>query len=274
MSVTSSSARRSAASSSGRESGLRPGAPKARRTSVTSSSSPFGRVPRSGRGPSRSVSRRSWTSTRHGTPAYVISAAARAPDDSAASSSLSRTASLDASTAASCRAASRSARRCSAVSSIENRAGSDRALGPSRSQCSDCSPSSSRASTAGARRSRWWPSRRSWQRSTRTPAASSPGSHRAVSSHPQRGASTSRTVTYAGRSTAATSCSRSPSTTSARSPGRRDSETRLMRTPRSGGRRCGPTASAAAPPRPASPGGRPARPPPSGLRGSPGWAAW
>ncbi len=137
--------------------------------------------------PSRSVSRRSWTSTRHGTPAYVISAATRAPADSAASSSPSRAASVDAATAASCRVSSRSARRCSAVSSIENSAGSDGVLGRSRSQCSDCSPSSSRTSTAGARRSSWWPSRRSWQRSTRTPAASSGGYHRAVSSHTQRG---------------------------------------------------------------------------------------
>ena len=87
------------------------------------------------------------------------------------------------------------------------------------------------ASTAGARRSRWWPSRRSWQRSTRTPAASSGGYHRAVSSHTQRGASTSRARTYAGRSATATSRSAPPSTTSTRSPGRRESETRVMGTP-------------------------------------------
>ena len=151
VSVTSSPARRSAASSSGRESGLRPGASNAPRTSATSASSSCGRPPRGGRGPSRSVSRRSWTSTRQGTPAYVISAATRAPDDSAASSRPSRAASGDAATAASCRASSRSARRCSAVSSIENSAGSDGALGASRSQCSDCSPSSRRPSAAGAR---------------------------------------------------------------------------------------------------------------------------
>ena len=93
VSATSSPARRSAASSSGRESGLRPGASNAPRTSATSASSLCGRAPRGGRGPSRSVSRRSWTSTRHGTPAYVISAATRAPADSAASSSPSRAAS-------------------------------------------------------------------------------------------------------------------------------------------------------------------------------------
>ena len=87
MSVTSRPARRSAASSSGRESGLRPGAPNALRTSAASASSRCGRAPRGGRGPSRSVSRRSWTSTAQGTPAYVISAATRAPADSAASSS-------------------------------------------------------------------------------------------------------------------------------------------------------------------------------------------
>ena len=48
-------------------------------------------------------------------------------------------------------------------------------------------PVSSRRSTAGARRSRWWPSRRSWQRATRTPAASSGGYQRAVSSQTHRG---------------------------------------------------------------------------------------
>ena len=138
MSATSSPARRSAASSSGRESGLRPGASKASRTSATSASSFCGRAPRGGRGPSSSLSRRWWTSTRQGTPAYVISAATSAPDDSAASSSPSRLASADAATVASCRASSRSARRCSVVSSTENRAGSDGVLGPNRSQCCDC----------------------------------------------------------------------------------------------------------------------------------------
>ena len=140
-----------------------------------------------GAGPSRSVSRRSWTSTAQGTPAYVISAATSAPADSAASSSPSRAAAVDAATAASCRASSRSARRCSAVSSTENSTGWSCVLGPSRSQCPDCSPTSSCPSTSGARRSRWWPSRRSWHRATRTPAASSGGYHRAVSSHTQRG---------------------------------------------------------------------------------------
>ena len=48
-------ARRSAASSSGRESGLRPGAPSRRRTSSATASSSRGRAPRGGRGPSRSV---------------------------------------------------------------------------------------------------------------------------------------------------------------------------------------------------------------------------
>ena len=52
-------------------------------------------------------------------PAYVISAATRAPDDSAASSSASRSASADAATAASWRASSRSARRCSVASSTD-----------------------------------------------------------------------------------------------------------------------------------------------------------
>ncbi len=70
MSAASSPARRKAASSSGRESGLRPGDAKAARTSPTSSSSRRGRAPRGGRGPSISVSSCSWTSTRHGTPAW------------------------------------------------------------------------------------------------------------------------------------------------------------------------------------------------------------
>ncbi len=231
VSATSRPARRSAASSSGRESGLRPGAPNATRTSSAKASTFCGRAPRGGRGPSSSLSRRWWTSMRQGTPAYVISAATSAPEDSAASSSPRRLDSADAATVASCRASSRSARRCSVVSSTENSAGSDGVLGPNASQCCDWSPSSSCTSTAGARRSRWWPSRRSWQRSTRTPAASSDGYHRAVSSHTQRGASTSRSLTYAGRSAAATSLVDAPSTTSTRSPGSRDSETRVMGTP-------------------------------------------
>ena len=44
-------------------------------------------APATGRGPSSSVSSRSCTSARHGRPAAVISAAASAPEDSAASSS-------------------------------------------------------------------------------------------------------------------------------------------------------------------------------------------
>src|SRR4051794_7702823 len=57
------------------------------------------------------------------------------------------------------------------------------------------------------------------------------GYQRAVSSHTQRGEPSSRASTYAGRSDAATVSSRSPSTTSTRSPGRRESETRVMGTP-------------------------------------------
>ena len=167
---------------------------------------------------------------RQGTPAYVISAATRAPADSAASSIPSRTASVDAATAARCRASSRSARRCSAVSSIENRAGSDGVTGPSRSHCCDCSPTSSRTSTAGARRSRWCPSRRSWRRSTLTPAASSDGYHRAVSSRTQRGASTSRALTPAGRPPAPHAPGHRPPPARARPAGARG-ETRVMGTP-------------------------------------------
>jgi hypothetical protein len=155
VSAISTPARRNAASSSGRESGFSPGASKASRTSAANASSFCGRAPRGGLGPSSSVSRSAWTSARHGMPAYVISTATRAPADSAASSRPSRVDSGEAATAASCRASSTSARRCSVVSSTENRAGSEAALGPSRSQCADCSPSSSCPSTAGARRKRW-----------------------------------------------------------------------------------------------------------------------
>ncbi len=235
MSGTSMPARRSAARSSGRESGLRPGASSSRRTSATRSSRSRGRAPRGGRGPSRSLSSRSWTSTRHGTPAYVISAATSAPADSAARSSPIRFASDDAATAASWRASSTSARRCSAASSALKRVGCVAgAGGPSRSQWAESSPSSSRPSTAGARRSSRWHSRRSWQRSTRTPAASSNGYQRAVSSHTHRGASpprpASRSATRAGRSASATSCTAPSASTRTRSPGRRVRWTRAMGT--------------------------------------------
>ena len=125
MSGTSSPARRSAASRSGRESGLRPGAPKVRRTSADQllQQARAGRraavAARAGRSAARS-----WTSTRHGTPAYVISAATSAPADSAATSSPSRADSGDAATAASWRASSTSARRCSAASSALKSVGS------------------------------------------------------------------------------------------------------------------------------------------------------
>ncbi len=114
------------------------------------------------------------------------------------------------------------------MSSTEKSVGCEGVLGPSRSQCSACSPSISRWSAAGARRRIRRPSRRSWQRVTLTPAVSSGGYHRAVSSHTQRGASASRSATYAGRSARASSRSASPSTTSTRSAGRRESETRVI----------------------------------------------
>ncbi|WP_324277910.1 hypothetical protein [Blastococcus brunescens] len=62
------------------------------------------------------------------------------------------------------------------------------------------SPASRPWSTKGERRRTAWASRRSQQRSTRTPAASSAGYHRVVSSHTQRTGSRSRSRTNAGRS--------------------------------------------------------------------------
>ena len=61
-----------------------------------------------------------------------------------------------------------------------------------------------------------WHSRRSWQRSTRTPAASSGGYQRAVSSQTQRGASSASraAATYAGSAVTSSTSRRSPSTTS------------------------------------------------------------
>ena len=149
-----------------------------------------GRAPRGGRGPSRSWSRRSWTSTRQGTPAKDISAATSAPADSAASSSPSRAGSADARDRGQLAGVLEVSPEVLGGRRSENSAGSVGALGPSRSQCSDSSRQQlPPSSAAGARRSRWWPRRRSWQRCTRTPAASSGGYHRAVSSHTQRGAS-------------------------------------------------------------------------------------
>ncbi len=211
--------------------GVEVGASRSRRTSSASSSSSRGRAPRGGRGPSRSVSSGSWTSTRHGTPAYVISAAASAPADSAATSSPSRVASAEAAIAASWRASSRSARRCSAVSSALKRAGSvgsPAAAGPS----SASSPASSRASTAGARRSRRWHSRRSWQRATRTPAASSGGYQRAVSSQTHRGRVRGLALTDVRRQVGErrAPARRRPRSPARGRPGRRERWTRAMGT--------------------------------------------
>jgi hypothetical protein len=238
VSSTSMPARRRAVRSAARESGLRPGASSSDRISSARASRRRGRMPRGGRGPSSSVSSRSCTSDRHGTPANVISAATSAPDDSAASSSSSRLRSSDAATAASCRASSRSARRCSAGASDANSVGALGTTGARTSHSPDCSPSRWLWSTAGARRSTRRHRRRSWHRSTRTPAASRPGYQRAVSSHTQRGRSASRLRTNSARSAAASSCRVPPSATSTRSPGRRDTVSRVMDvTVRSGPRR-------------------------------------
>ena len=233
VSATSSPARRSAASSSGRESGLRPGASNASRTSATRASSPCGRAPRGGRGPSRSVEQAlvDVDPPRHPGVRHLgrdEGARGLGREQQAEPGRLGR------------RGHARPAagrprgRRAGARPCRRPRTAPDRTprLGPSRSQCSDSSPSSSCPSTAGARRSRWWPSRRSWQRSTRTPAASSGGYHRAVSSHTQRGASASRSAhvrRQVGSAERAARCHRRP--TSTRSPGRRESETRVTGTP-------------------------------------------
>lgn len=90
VSATGSPADRSARSRSAGESELRSGTPSPARTSPASCSRTAGRRPASGRGPRSPVSSRSWTSARQGRPACVISAATRAPEDSAASSRPSR----------------------------------------------------------------------------------------------------------------------------------------------------------------------------------------
>ena len=80
------------------------------------------------------MSSRSWTSARHGSPAWVISAATRAPEDSAASSRPSRPGSGDAASAARCRSCSATGSSRSAGSSSGNSAGSAAVTGCSASQ--------------------------------------------------------------------------------------------------------------------------------------------
>ena len=152
---------------------------------------------RPARGPTSSVSSRSWTSARHGKPAWVISAATSAPEDSAASSRASRPASAEAASAARCRSASAAGSRRSAGSSSGKRAASVAVTGWSRSQPAVSSPVSSAWSTNGDRRRIACESRRSVQRSTRTPASSSAGYQRVVSSQTQRtGDAVSRSRTW------------------------------------------------------------------------------
>ena len=233
VSATSSPARRSAASSSGRESGLRPGAAKASRTSADQRLEQprpgAARRPRPEQVGEQALvdvdaprhARRASSRPRRGRPTTRPRAAARAgrprarpPRRPAAGRPRGRRA---------------GARPCRRPRTAPGRTARSARAGPS---APTARPSSSRASTAGARRSRWWPSRRSWQRSTRTPAASSGGYHRAVSSHTQRGASASRAAhvrRQVGQRHLA--LAPSPSTTSTRSPGRRESETRVTGTP-------------------------------------------
>ena len=222
MSVTSSPARRSAASSSGRESGLRPGASNASRTSADQRLEPL--RPGAARRPRpEQVGEQALVDVdppRH--------AGVRHLGRDEGTRRLRREQQPEPGGLGRCRHGGQLPGVLEVGAQVLGRVvdgeqgGSDGVLGPSRSQCSDCSPSSSCTSTAGARRSRWWPSRRSWQRSTRTPAASSGGYHRAVSSHTQRGESTSRSSrTPAGRPPPPHARA-SPSTTSTRSPGRRE----------------------------------------------------
>ena len=125
VSLTCSPAPWSVRSSSAGESGLRSGARSAARISPASRSSTGGRRPAAGRGPTRSLSNRSCTSTRHGKPAWVISAATSAPEDSAASSRASRPASAEAASAARWRSAAAAGSSRSAGSSSGKRAASD-----------------------------------------------------------------------------------------------------------------------------------------------------
>ena len=193
VSVTSSPARRSAASSSGRESGLRPGrvegarAPRPPAPRASAAGRRGAAAARAGRragarGRRRATApRRTSSRPRPGRPPTPPRAAARAgrprptpPRRPAAGRPRGRPA---------------GARPCRRPRTEPGRTACSARAGPS---APTAPPPAAAASTAGARRSRWWPSRRSWQRSTRTPAASSGGYHRAVSSHTQRGASASR----------------------------------------------------------------------------------
>ena len=150
--LTGSPAACSARSTPPGESAFRAGARKAVRISASSRSSASGRRPAAGRGPSSSVSRRSCTSARHGSPAWVISAAASAPEDSAATSRPSRPRSAEAASAACWRSCSAAGSSRSAGSSSGNRAGSVAVTGCSASHPAVSSSASTAWSTNGDRR--------------------------------------------------------------------------------------------------------------------------
>jgi hypothetical protein len=154
VSSTGSPAVCSARSSSPGESGFSAGAAKASRMATSSRSRPTGRAPVTGRGPSRSASSASWTSARQGSPACVISAAASAPDDSAASSRASRPRSPEAARVRCCRSCSATGSSRSAGSARGNSAASLVVTGASALQASVRSPASRRWSANGVRRRR------------------------------------------------------------------------------------------------------------------------
>ena len=231
VSATSSPARRSAASRSGCESGLRPGASNASRTSAASASSPAGRAPRGGRGPSRSVSSRSWTSTRHGQPGVGhLGGDERARrlggEQQTQPGRLGR---------------GRDGGELPGVLEVgaqvldrvvdEKSAGSDGAAGPSRSQCSDC------RRRAAARRQRERGAAGGDRAAGRGTAHAHTGRQQrrvppgGVVPDPARRlglARRRRTPAGAARSRVRSSPA---STTRTRSPGRRESATRVTGTP-------------------------------------------
>ena len=192
-------AARSERSSRGGESSDSCGSSSASRTS-SARRAMFRGTPPAPRGPSTSSRIPAWWSASHGTPAARASAATRAPADSAASSSRSRPGSPAAASAASCRASSRST---SSRSSRLGRSSSNRA-GACSSSAANQSTSLARSAPGTAFVRIAWHSRRSWQRSTRTPAASSGGYHSPALAHTHRtGRSASRAATQAGNSAAA-----------------------------------------------------------------------
>jgi hypothetical protein len=171
--------RANARNTSAGESGLSARPPNAATTSSASACSFGGRPPSTGRGPSRSVSSRSCTSARHGSPWQVISSATSIPADSAAARS--RIPGAAAARACCCAActATRSA-SSSVAAAVSNKAGGPSpASGGSGSGVRPSSLATAAARPCGSPKRPAAPTRSpstsstSWARATCTPAASS-----------------------------------------------------------------------------------------------------